>query len=237
VDRKRKDNVSQSPCFQRCDRAYSTCCHRCRSICHEGEPCPPCTAEFSTPCPHARCSKLCSEFCSPCLEEQCNSGTHCPHRKPCAMPCATTCTWNPCSERCDQMLPCSCRCPSACGEECPDAKYCQQHAGNDIKAMQTDLLMFTSYKDISLDVDLCVFTSCGHIFTIDSMHGTMGMQDYYRVDRLTDRYTGIISSVKPFSGKDTKLCLACCGSERNLFRYGRVVRRALLDESAKKLTA
>jgi hypothetical protein len=146
VDRKRTDNVSHSPCFQRCDRAYSTCCHRCRSTCHEGEPCSPYITECSTPCPHARCSKLCSEFCSPYLEEQCNSGTHCPHKKPCAMPCAIICTWIPCSERCDQMLSCSCRCPSACGEECPDAKYCQEHASNDIKAMQADLLMFTSLK-------------------------------------------------------------------------------------------
>jgi hypothetical protein len=103
--------------------------------------------------------------------------------------------------------------------------------------MQANLLTFTPYKDSNLDVDLCVFTFCGHISTIDWLEGTMGMQDHYRVDRLTGRYTGLKSSVEPFSATDTKLRLECCGSLRNLARYGCVVRRAPLDESAKKLTA
>jgi hypothetical protein len=103
--------------------------------------------------------------------------------------------------------------------------------------MQTDLLMFIPYKDTSLDVDPCIFTSCSHIFTIGSLDGTMGMQDYHRVDRLTGRYTGLKSSAKPSSATDIKPCPECRGSLRNIARYGRIVRRALLDENAKKLTA
>jgi hypothetical protein len=224
------------PCLQKCDRAYSTCCHRCGSTCHEGEPCPPCLMKCSSRCPHSRCGKLCSESCIPCMEEQCNSGISCPHNQPCIMPCAAPCTWIPCSERCNQILSCGCRCPSVCGEECPDATYCQRHASDEVKGMQADLLMFTPYKDIDLDADPCIFTLCGHIFTIDSLDGTMGMQDHYRVDPLTGRYTGLKSSAEPFSAKDSKPCPECRGSLRNLARYGRIVRRAILDESAKKLT-
>jgi hypothetical protein len=41
--------------------------------------------------------------------------------------------------------------------------------------MQADLLTLTSYRDIDLDTDPCIFTPCGHIFTIDSLDGIMGM--------------------------------------------------------------
>jgi hypothetical protein len=223
-------------CLQKCDRAYSTCSHRCRSACHGGEPCPPCTMKCNTRCSHAQCGKLCSEACSPCLEEQCHSGINCPHNEHCIMPCAAPCTWIPCSERCENFLACGCRCPSVCGEECPDARYCQQHASDEIKSMQADLLLFTCYKNIDLDEDPCVFTSCGHIFTIDSLDGTMGMQDHYQVNPRTGKYTGLNSTASPFSDSGTKPCPECRGSSRNLARYGRIVRRALLDESAKKLT-
>ncbi|KAF2022581.1 hypothetical protein EK21DRAFT_82987 [Setomelanomma holmii] len=152
------------------------------------------------------------------------------------MPCAAPCTWIPCSKRCDKTLSCGCRCPSVCGEECPDAKYCQEHGSDDIKAMQADLLTFTPYKDIDLDIDPCIFTACGHIFTIDSLDGTMGMQEYYEVNLLTGNYVRLKTSAEPFSIKDAKPCPECRASLRNLARYGRIVRRALLDESAKKLT-
>ncbi|KAH7409766.1 hypothetical protein DE146DRAFT_774768 [Phaeosphaeria sp. MPI-PUGE-AT-0046c] len=227
---------SHGPCLQKCDRAYSTCCHRCISTCHEGAFCPPCSTKCSTRCPHSQCGKLCSESCIPCMEEHCNSGNNCPHNQPCTMPCAAPCTWIPCSERCDKILSCGCRCPSVCGEECPDAKYCQRHASDEIEGMQADLLMFTQYDNLDLDLDPCIFTSCGHIFTIDSLDGTMGMQDHYKVDPFTGRYTGLKSSAEPFSNKDSKPCPECRGSMRNIARYGRIVRRTVLDESAKKLT-
>ena len=102
----------------------------------------------------------------------------------CPMPCAAPCTWSPCSERCDKTLSCGCRCrPSACGEECPDAKFCQQHGSDDIKAMQADLLMLTPYKDIDLDVEPCIFTPCGRVFTIDSLDGTWVCKSTMRLTR------------------------------------------------------
>jgi hypothetical protein len=228
--------IDHGKCKQKCDRGYNTCKHRCTYTRHEGELCPLCTAECDTSCSHAHCGKICSEFCSPCLEEQCSSGMHCPHTKTCAMPCAAPCTWIPCSERCDKTRSCGCRCPSVCGEECPDAKYCQEHSSDDIKAMQADLLTFTPYKDIDLDIDPCIFTDCGHVFTIDSLDGTMGVQEHYEINPLTGKYFGLKTSAEPFSIKDSKPCPECRASLCNLARYGRIVRRALLDESARKLT-
>ncbi|GAB7354884.1 hypothetical protein MBLNU459_g5523t2 [Dothideomycetes sp. NU459] len=104
-------------------------------------------------------------------------------------------------------------------------------------AMQADWVTFTAYKDIDLDVGPCVFTPCGHIFTIDSLDSTMGMHEYYEVDPLTGEYSELKTSAEPFSISEPKSCPECRGSLRNLARYGRIVRRALLDESTKKLTA
>jgi len=223
-------------CKQKCDRGYNTCNHRCCSTCHKGEPCPLCLARCETRCSHAQCGKVCSEFCSPCLEEQCSSGQQCPHTETCPMPCAAPCTWIPCSKRCDKTLSCGCRCPSICGEDCPDAKFCQEHGSDHVKEMQADLLMLTSYKDVNLDEDPCIFTPCGHVFTIDSLDGTMGMYEHYQVDPLTRDYIGLKDLTEPFSLNESKPCPECRGSLRSLARYGRIVRRALLDESAKKLT-
>lgn len=224
-------------CKQKCDRGYNTCNHRCCFPCHDGEPCPLCLARCETRCSHAQCGKFCSEFCSPCLEEQCSSGLQCPHTETCPMPCAAPCTWIPCSKRCDKTLSCGCRCPSVCGEDCPDTKFCQEHGSDHVKEMQADLLMLTSYKDVDLDEDPCIFTPCGHVFTIDSLDGTMGMYEHYEIDPLTRAYIGLKDSAEPFSLNETKPCPECRGSLRSLARYGRIVRRALLDESAKKLTA
>lgn len=97
--------------------------------------------------------------------------------------------------------------------------------------------MSTLYKDIDLDVDPCVCTPCGHIFTIDSLDGTMGMGEHYEIDPLTGKYIGLKTTAEPFSIEDSRPCPDCRGSLRSLARYGRIVRRALLDKSAKKLTA
>ncbi|KAK5105870.1 hypothetical protein LTR62_001957 [Meristemomyces frigidus] len=233
------DKISKTDngkCERKCDRPHNMCKHRCQATCHQDEPCPPCTAPCDTICSHAYCGKLCFEACSPCLEEQCSSGTHCPHTDACPMPCAAPCTSLPCSERCEKNLSCGCRCPSVCGEECPDVKFCQKHGSDDVRNMHADLLTFTPYKDVDLDADPCIFTPCGHVFTIDSLDGTVGMADHYEINPRTGKYTGLRTSAEPFSVTDSKPCPECRGSLRKLARYGRIVRRALLDESTKKLT-
>ncbi|TKA68558.1 hypothetical protein B0A55_11214 [Friedmanniomyces simplex] len=133
-----------------------------------------------------------------------------------------------CALACEKQLHCghACVCPSICGEVC-----------DNVKMMQADLVMFETYGDIDLNEDPCIFTGCAHIFTLSSMDGIMDMPKHYSIDPMTGNIIGLKISSEPFSSDELKSCPTCRGSLRSLARYGRIVRRALLDESAKKLTA
>ncbi|KAJ6102437.1 hypothetical protein N7486_004864 [Penicillium sp. IBT 16267x] len=52
---------------------------------------------------------------------------------------------------------------------------------------------------------------------------------------LAHALVALTTSLHPFSMDDIKTCATCHGPSRDLARYGRLVRRALLDESTKKL--
>ncbi|KAI7110354.1 hypothetical protein KC339_g95 [Hortaea werneckii] len=69
------------------------------------------------------------------------------------------------------------------------------------------------------------------------MDGTMDMAAHYEVSPLTGAFIALKSTSEPFSSQELKTCPECRGSLRSINRYGRIVSRALLDESAKKLTA
>ncbi|KAK7540457.1 putative NF-X1 finger and helicase domain protein [Phyllosticta citribraziliensis] len=92
----------------------------------------------------------------------------------------------------------------------------------------------TTYGEIDPDEDPCIFPSCGHVLTVESMDGIMGMSEHY--DFAEDRsIVGIKStSADPMSSDKIKGCAKCRGSLRDVCRYGRIVRRGLLDESTKK---
>jgi hypothetical protein len=61
----------------------------------------------------------------------------------------------------------------------------------------------------------------------------MSMSDHYEF-RLDGSIKAIKSTDKPFSADEIKNCPTCRGSLRNIARYGRIVRRGLLDEATKK---
>lgn len=61
--------------------------------------------------------------------------------------------------------------PSLCGEQCPDIKFCQSCAPEDIKSVCVDFLEMKEYQDIDLDQDPCIFPDCGHFLTVASMDG------------------------------------------------------------------
>lgn len=62
----------------------------------------------------------------------------------------------------------------------------------------------------------------------------MDLKRYYDVDA-EDRPVAITDAAHPFSMDDIKTCATCRGPLRDIARYGRLVRRAILDESTKKL--
>ncbi|TDZ35092.1 NFX1-type zinc finger-containing protein 1 [Colletotrichum spinosum] len=148
--------------------------------------------------------------------------------------CAAPCDWVPCTKRCTRTLACNHQCPSVCGETCPDKKYCQKCATDEIKSTVVDLIMFSDYRSVDLDEEPCIFPQCGHFLTYTTMDGQMRLGDVYDISP-----DGIPTAVKgdshPFDlAKKVMVCPTCRGSLRNISRYGRIVRRGLLDESTKR---
>ncbi|KAI1085704.1 hypothetical protein F5B20DRAFT_519390 [Whalleya microplaca] len=217
-------------CKQICDRNYTSCRHSCTSACHGDVPCRPCSAPCEVRCSHSVCSKSCHEPCAPCAEQHCAS--KCPHTQ-CTMPCAAPCDWVPCSKRCEKELDCGHQCPSLCGESCPDVKYCQKCCSEDVKDREVDFILGMLYHEIDLDEDPCIFPDCGHFLTKSNMDGLMDMKSHYEISTAGDPIA-IIGSSSPFSMDEVKVCPTCRGSLRNIARYGRIVRRAILDETTKK---
>ncbi|KDN70104.1 hypothetical protein CSUB01_08968 [Colletotrichum sublineola] len=143
------------------------------------------------------------------------------------------CDWIPCTKRCTKQLECGHQCPSVCGERCPPPEYCQVCAKEDVQDRTVDFIMMENYRSTDLDEDPCVFPDCGHFLTVTTMDGQMGLKDHYEMSP-----EGVPVALKtgsePFSATKVKACPECRGSLRNISRYGRIVRRGLLDESTKK---
>lgn len=148
------------------------------------------------------------------------------------MPCAAPCDHIPCTLRCEERLSCGHQCPSVCGEICPPSEFCQKCASPELKGRVVDFILAETYAEINLNENPCIFPRCGHFLTIESMDGQMDMKKYYAMEG--DKPVAIRSSSEPFSVDDIKRCATCRGSLRNLSRYGRLVRRAILDESTKR---
>lgn len=218
-------------CDQPCGRRKPDCAHCCQRNCHGDSECGPCQQPCDTRCSHGKCDKLCHETCLPCTEEHCASG--CPHSK-CTMPCAAPCNWVPCSRRCTLLLDCGHQCPSICGESCPDSKYCQSCATDAILFTVVDSLGMKDYKDVNLNEDPCIFPRCGHFQTRSSMDQQFGIQYFYNLVEEGDP-SSIKGVVNPFSVEKVARCTQCLGSLRHISRYGRIIRRPMLDESLKEL--
>ncbi|KND86470.1 NFX1-type zinc finger-containing protein 1 [Tolypocladium ophioglossoides CBS 100239] len=125
--------------------------------------------------------------------------------------------------------------PSLCGESCPKPIYCQQCGSKDIKSTCVDFLEMKENHEIDLDEEPCIFPDCGHFLTISSMDGQMDMASHYQLDE-NGLPTKIQRPAEPFSMNEPgiRVCANCRGPLRNLSRYGRIVRRAMLDEATKK---
>ena len=226
--------TNHGACMNPCGRQYTTCCHTCSERCHGEKPCRLCVEPCEVRCSHSRCNKRCHEPCIPCVE---NCSWSCPHRGTCKLPCAVPCDLLPCSKRCFLTLDCGHQCPSICGEVCPEVRYCQKCADNSVKDMMVDYFMGSTYAEIDLDESPCIIPSCGHILTIESMDGHMEMSEYYVVSgdsNVENPIVALKSSSVPFSTSELKNCPLCRKPLRNINRYGRIVRRAWIDEATKK---
>lgn len=217
-------------CNTQCGRPYTTCSHSCKAPCHGDMPCPLCTEPCEVSCNHSKCGKPCHEPCVPCAED---CSWSCPHRGRCPLPCAVPCDRLPCSQRCAKTLACGHRCPSICGEACPAVAYCQICAHPTIKGMIVDLILSSTFEGVDLDEDPCIVPSSGHILTLESMDGHMSMSDVYIIN-VEGSIVDLKNSAEPFSASGMKSCPTCRGPLRDINRYSRIVRRAVIDEATKK---
>ncbi|TEY28370.1 hypothetical protein BOTCAL_1025g00010 [Botryotinia calthae] len=125
------------------------------------------------------------------------------------------------------------QCPSICGDVCPGVAYCQICAPPEIKGMVIDFILSSTFEEVDLDENPCIVPSCGHILTLESMDGHMSMSDFYIMNG-EGSIVDLKNSAEPFSDSGMKTCPTCRGPLRNLNRYSRIVRRALIDEATKK---
>lgn len=223
--------INHGICKTPCGRGYTTCSHACSDACHGDKPCRLCPEPCEVRCSHSRCSKKCHEPCMPCVE---NCSWSCPHQGACKLPCAVPCDLLPCSKRCLLKLSCGHVCPSVCGEICPETRYCQKCADKSVKDMMVDYIMGSRYAEIDLDETPCIIPSCGHILTLESMDGHMELAKYYNISDADNSIIALKSNSVPFSTSDLKNCPMCRKPLRNINRYGRIVRRAWIDEATKK---
>lgn len=220
-------SFSHKTCTKICGRPFGTCNHHCRKPCHEGTECGVCVAPCEVQCQHSKCAATCSEGCTPCVERCVWS---CEHQGACAMPCSAACSRLPCDERCTKLLSCGHRCPSICGEICPEdlCKDCGKAQDS-----RVDLLEMKTYAEIDVDLNPIVVLGCGHFFTAETLDGLVGMDTAYR-----SNHEGHFIALADFSSAFLKMpqCPDCKRPVRQYAtrRYNRIINRAVADESAKR---
>ncbi|KAM5539182.1 hypothetical protein V8D89_007055 [Ganoderma adspersum] len=115
-----------------------------------------------------------------------------------------------------------------CGEPCA-AQKCVVCLSSERKADIVDFIMQRRLEDIDLEStdvsDRLITLACGHIFTVETLDGHCGMQEYYDVDPM-GRFLAIKSP--PVNYQTPPTCPTCRGPITAL-RYGRVTKRATLD--------
>ncbi|KAL2816292.1 hypothetical protein BJX63DRAFT_143404 [Aspergillus granulosus] len=229
------DAMNHGICKTPCGRSSTTCAHKCAQPCHDGSPCRPCRLPCEVRCVHNRCPRKCSDPCPPCAEI---CGWHCSHREDyCRLPCAVPCEILPCNNRCDKFLSCGHRCPGICGERCPGAKLCHECGDPQVLQQGVEFLEMKPYADVDINQDPIIFLSCGHFYTRSTMDEIMRLQEYYEID------SGIGDILRPkptsqvITSSSSPSCPECRGSLRDIHRYNRIVKSALLDESTRRFVS
>ncbi|KAI9183223.1 hypothetical protein H9P43_004140 [Blastocladiella emersonii ATCC 22665] len=192
--------------------------------------CPPCTATSTPRCDHDhdREPSTCGEPRAPCAVAPC-AWTACSHGiGACEMPCSAPCTRIPCDSRCELVLSCGHRCPSICGETCPDVTFCQQCASIEVRAQQIDSgdVDDTQYRELDLDAQPIVALSCGHVVPVDLLDDHVGLNHYYAR-----------SGIRPIDAdvgelRPSPTCPICATPVHlaHFRRYGRIFKAGAVDD-------
>ncbi|KAJ7772619.1 hypothetical protein DFH07DRAFT_993348, partial [Mycena maculata] len=205
------------------------CAHTCSKPCSRDHKCATaCENECRQQCVHSRCTAYCSTPCSPCMKD---CAWVCPHEK-CPLPCGSVCARLPCDRPCPNSLRCGHKCPSVCGEDCA-IQICPVCAPDHLKQNVVDFLMYRKLEDVqptggTLDELLITLPKCGHVFTVETLDGHCGMEDFYTRDGPEGKWLGLQS---PDSAGETRKPPTCptCRTAITSPRYGRVFKSADLN--------
>ncbi|KAJ3150006.1 hypothetical protein HDU89_003463 [Geranomyces variabilis] len=94
--------------------------------------------------------------------------------------------------------------------------------------------MMETYREIDLNADPVICLHCGHAFTLSSMDGSMDIGAVYELDR---NGQPIAPKPVPYMEMKVKTCPTCRTAPRQINRYNRAVKTALLDESTRRFMA
>ncbi|RHZ77870.1 hypothetical protein Glove_169g29 [Diversispora epigaea] len=204
------------------------CGHSCEESCHLNKDCPGCKKKCDVKCNHSVCNKTCSHPCSLCAEE---CDWYCEHKGTCRVSCGIPCNRLPCDEQCSKLLSCGHQCMGICGEECPPPKYCIICASDDIKDSIVDLITQTTFAEVDWTTERMIFLECGHVFTAETLDNLMEMKNVYHMD-----FMGNWIGIKPITDQpgELKRCPNCRAPIKNIQRYGRIIKKCVLDVQNKK---
>jgi hypothetical protein len=152
------------------------------------------------------------------------------------MPGAVPCDIISCSIRCCEILSCGHQCPGICGERCLGPAFCQTCASPKVLQRTVDLITFETFGEVKLNDDSLVFLSCGHFYTVSNLDGVMELSKHYEVDEAR-KILGPKSSRRVASGTSPKGCPECRAPLRDIDRYNRIVKLALLDEATRRFVS
>ncbi|KAL0636024.1 hypothetical protein Q9L58_005053 [Maublancomyces gigas] len=106
----------------------------------------------------------------------------------------------------------------------------------EILGKTVDFIMYDTYGDVDIDENPIIFLTCGHFYTVSTLDGLMDLKESYIINP-----EGTILGPKPASGvasgKGPKGCPECRKPLRDIHRYNRVVKLALLDEATRRFVA
>ncbi|GES84016.1 P-loop containing nucleoside triphosphate hydrolase protein [Rhizophagus clarus] len=216
------ERTNHEKCKAKCNK--SLCFgHMCEQLCHEGE-CQPCKNKCAISCEHTKktCNKDCLEPCAVCAEK---CSWECKHQGRCELSCGIPCDRLPCNERCNKLAKCGHVCAGICGEICPS--YCADAncAPKKIKDQVSDIINNITFNKIDWNKERMVVLPCKHIYTMKSMDMLMGMEDYYE-GSIDGRWTSV--KLLPNS-TSIKTCPECHTPIRDIRRYGRIIKKYILD--------
>ncbi|RIA99944.1 hypothetical protein C2G38_2130706, partial [Gigaspora rosea] len=110
----------------------------------------------------------------------------------------------------------------------------KNHWNVDINVLVFVLLICLCKKSIAKvdwTFERMIVLSCGHVYTADSLDHLMEMNEYYEKDS-NDQWIGLKTITSQPS--DPKSCPQCRAPIKNICRYGRAIKKNVLDIQSKK---